>query len=336
MLPYSEDIDAANSITSSELLKQDAELLAVHEHLRSCDPTGERFATVLRDTIDQLLNGEATGRYDWKTLFKTEKTHAGTLIEINLQREFKFHDGGDVADGKHPMDYRILGIDVDCKFSQAFGGWMIPPETMGYLCLLVWADDYRSKWSAGLFRVRQEWLNTGQNRDRKLTVKAEHRDKILWLHDKAELPENVLLHLPDSTRKQILLTGSRKGQKRVIELFRRVQNQRIGRGAIRTAAQQLDYMARLREGDGRARTVLRNEGILIAGPYSRHQAIARQIGAVVPRRGEFVSFRVAEAKPHHGDRPSVELDGRRWVLAEASDPKEVAPRLPTVTNESEV
>ncbi|MFI9394742.1 NaeI family type II restriction endonuclease [Streptomyces bauhiniae] len=336
MLPFTEDIHAANCITNSEVLNQDAELQAVYEYLRSCDPTGERIATVLRDTIDQLLNGEATGRYDWKTLFKTEKTHAGTLVEINLQREFKFNDGGDVADGKHPMDYRILGIDVDCKFSQDFGGWMIPPETMGYLCLLVWADDYRSEWSAGLFRVRQEWLNTGRNRDRKLTVKAEHRDKILWLHHKAELPKNVLLHLPESTRNQILLPGGRKGQQRVIELFRRVQNQRIGRGAIRTAAQQLDYMARLREGKGRARTVLRNEGILIVGPYSRHQAIARQIGATVPHRGEFVSSRVAEAKAHHGTRPRVELDGRHWVLADAGDPEEVAPQLPKVTAESEV
>lgn len=335
MLPFTEDIHAANCISNNELLNQDAELQAVHEYLRSCDPTGERFATVLRDTIDQLLNGEVTGRYDWKTLFKTEKTHAGTLVEINLQREFKFNDGGDVADGRHPMDYRILGIDVDCKFSQDFGGWMIPPETMGYLCLLVWADDYRSEWSAGLFRVRQEWLNTGRNRDRKLTVKAEHRDKILWLHYKAELPKNVLLHLPEPTRNQILLPGGRKGQQRVIELFRRVQNERIGRGAIRTAAQQLDYMARLREGKGRARTVLRDEGILIVGPYSRHQAIARQIGATVPHRGEFVSFRVAEAKAHHGTRPRAELDGRQWVLADADDPAEVAPQLPKVTAESE-
>ncbi|MFD5630529.1 NaeI family type II restriction endonuclease [Streptomyces sp. NPDC127072] len=309
--------------------------MEVYEHIRALDPTGNRFASVLRDTIDQLLNGEATGRYDWKTLFKTEKTHAGTLVEINLQREFKFDDGADVAGGQHPMDYRIRGIDVDCKFSQDFGGWMIPPEAMGYICLLVWADDYRSRWSAGLFRVRGEWLNTGSNRDRKLTVKAEHRNKIVWLWRDAELPENVLLHLPDSIRKRILLEGSRKGQKRVIELFRQVQNRRIGRGAIRTAAQQLDYMARLREGEGRARTVLREEGIVIVGPYGRHQAIALQIGAEVPQRGEFVSFRVAEAKPHHGDNPRVELEGRHWVLAEPSDPEEIAPRLPKVTSEAE-
>ncbi|MGW0497010.1 NaeI family type II restriction endonuclease [Streptomyces sp. NPDC003007] len=336
MLPFEmhQDVTGTSWLDNRDLLERDPDLNKIAEHLRTLDPTGRRFATVLRDTIDQLLNGEATGRYAWKQLFKTEKTHAGTLVEINLQREFKFADGGDVDE--HPMDYRILGVDVDCKFSQDFGGWMIPPEAMGYLCLLVWADDYKSRWSAGLFRVREEFLNTGGNRDKKLTLKAEHRkDKVFWLWRDAPLPENVLLHLPESTRNQILLDGPRQGQKRVIELFRRVQNRPIGRGAVRTAAQQLDYMARLREGKNRARTVLREEGILIAGPYGKHQAIARQLGAVVPRRGEFVSFRVAEAEPRHGNRPSAELEGRHWVLATPEDPRVTAPRLPKVAGEDE-
>ncbi|MDT0397405.1 MULTISPECIES: NaeI family type II restriction endonuclease [Streptomyces] len=339
LLPFDEDAitQAATRIAHKELDEQDLDVKKVADYIYSLDPDGNRFAAVLRDTIDQLLNGEATGRYAWKQLFKTEKTHAGTLVEINLQREFKFADGGDVGDhGQHPMDYRILGIDVDCKFSQDFGGWMIPPEAMGHLCLLVWADDYQSHWSAGIFRVRKDWLNVGSNRDKKLTLKAEHReDKVHWLWRNAPLPENVLLHLPEATRNQILIEGPRKGQRRVIELFRRVQNRRIGRGSVRTAAQQLDYMARLREGAGRARTVLREEGIVIVGPYSKHQEIARQIGAEVPQRGEFVSFRVTEAMPHHGDYPHVELEGRRWVLAGDADPVMTAPRLPRVTGEEE-
>ncbi|MGW0137621.1 NaeI family type II restriction endonuclease [Streptomyces calvus] len=339
-MPFDEDINirAATRIANQDPLAQDSDMQKIADHIYSLDPDGKKFATVLRDTIDQLLNGEDTGRYAWNQLFKTEKTHAGTLVEINLQRKFKFADGGDVGshEQKHPMDYRILGIDVDCKFSQKFGGWMIPPEAMGYLCLLVWADDYKSLWSAGIFRVREEWLNTGSNRDKKMTIKQEHcKDKVLWLWRDAKLPENVLLHLPEATRKQILIEGPRQGQKRVIELFRRVQNRPIGRGAIRTAAQQLDYMARLREGKGRARTVLRDEGIVIAGPYSKHQEIAREIGAEVPQRGEFVSFRVAEAMPHHGERPRVELEGRHWVLAEPDDPVTTAPRLPKVTGEEE-
>ncbi|MFK8910092.1 NaeI family type II restriction endonuclease [Streptomyces sp. YS-3] len=320
MLPF--DVSAATKIPSQVSLNEDPALAAVYESLRRSDPTGQRFAAVLRDTIDQLLNGEATGRYDWKTLFKTEKTHAGTVVEINLQREFKFDDGID-------MDYRIAGTDVDCKYSQAFGGWMIPPEAMGHLCLLVWADDYKSRWSAGLLRIAPEWLNKGNNRDLKLTVKAEHRNKILWLWHEAELPENVLLHLDPAVRKAILSSPS--GQQRVNELFRRVLNRRIGRGVVRTVAQQSDYMARVREAKGRARTVLREEGILIPGHYSSHQAIARTLGAQVPQHGELVSFRVVSARPHHEGRPSVTLDGRAWVLADANDPVETAPFLPKHT-----
>ncbi len=41
----------------------------------------------------------ATG---WDQLFKTEKTHCGTLVEINLHREFKFQDGT-------KLDYQIAG-----------------------------------------------------------------------------------------------------------------------------------------------------------------------------------------------------------------------------------
>lgn len=300
----------------------DPELMLVHQHLMKADPDGHRFARVLRDTIDQLLNGEATGRYDWDTLYKTEKTHAGTLVEINLQREFEFHDGVD-------MDYRIEDIDVDCKYSQRFGAWMIPPEAEGHLCLLVWADDYQSRWSAGLMRIRREWLNGGTNRDMKFTVKAEHRSSIVWLWKDALLPENVLLHLDPATRARILIPGKQKGQARVRELFRSVLGKRIGRGVVRTAAQQLDYMARVREGDsGRARPALRPEGIIILGDYQSHQAVARALGGPVPEEGEFVAHRVIPALPEHCDRPQAEIDGTYWVVAEAGETSGVAPRLP--------
>jgi hypothetical protein len=324
LLPFEEDIATATRIAQPGpgLAPNDTELLQVYESIHAQDPSGQRFASVLRDTIDQLLNGEATGRYDWKKLFKTEKTHAGTLVEINLQREFKFEDG-------ISMDYRVAGVDVDCKYSQQFGGWMIPPEAMGHLCLVVWADDYKTRWSAGLIRIQPEWLNGGNNRDLKLTIKAEHRNKIRWLWENSELPENVLLHLEPATRSAILSHSS--GQRRVNELFERVQMKRIGRGVVRTVAQQHDYMARVREAKGRARTVLRERGILIPGHYSKHQAVARALGAPVPQAGELVSFRVAEAKPHHADRARVELDGREWVLADADDPVETAPFLPSHT-----
>ncbi|MFD5654653.1 NaeI family type II restriction endonuclease [Streptomyces sp. NPDC127039] len=319
MLPF--DIHAAQNIGSARELGEDTELLAVHAELKSRDPQGEQFAAVLRNTIDQLLNGEVTGRYDWNTLYKTERTHAGTLVEINLQRRFKFTDG-------LAMDYRIAGVEVDCKYSQRFGGWMIPPEAKGHICLLVWADDYKSQWSAGLFRVREEWLNRGSNRDAKLTVKAEHRDKILWLWRDENLTVNILLHMNPSDRAAVY--SSQSGQQRLNELFRRVQKRSIGRNVIRTVAQQKDYMKRVR-GNGGSRSALKPEGIIIMGDYDSHRSVAEQLGLPAPNEGEFVSARVARRRPHHLGVRHTFLDGEAWVLATSADLPETAPSLPSHT-----
>ncbi|MEV0000338.1 NaeI family type II restriction endonuclease [Streptomyces sp. NPDC050848] len=296
---------------------EDEELSAVYRALLDLDPDGTRMGRVLRDTIDAALDGPRTGRYDWATLFKTEKTHFGTQVEIALQHEFSFPDGIE-------MDYRIAGVDVDCTYSQRFGGWMIPPEAQDHLCLLVWADDYNSRWSAGLLRARREWLNTGSNRDLKLTVRAEHRDKIVWLWRDVDLLENTLLHMADDDREAVL--AHRTGQRRLDELFRRVRNRRIGRNAVRTLAQQTDYMKRLR-GPGGTRDTLRAEGIIILGDVPAHQDIARELWLPVPQDGEFVSVRVVPAVPGSG-RPAVELDGAQWTVALPGDPEVTAPVLP--------
>ncbi|MGW2780546.1 NaeI family type II restriction endonuclease [Streptomyces populi] len=324
MLPFEEaDIKAATSVATQAAAGADLELDKVYKRIKALDPTGQRFARVLRDTIDQLLNGEVTGRYDWKTLFKTEKTHAGTLVEINLQREFEFADGD-------AMDYQIVGVDVDCKYSQLFGGWMIPPEAVDHLCLLVWADDYRSLWSAGLIRIRSEWLNTGNNRDLKLTIKAGHRNKIQWLWHKEALPENVLLHMDAADRDAVFASKSRQGS--LNELFRRVQKRRIGRNVVRTVAQQKDYMKRVRSNGG-SRSALKAEGILIMGDSASHREIADQLGLPLPEEGEFVSARVVSARAHHQGSPMTVLDGKQWVLARPDDPVESAPPLPATTRQ---
>src|SRR4051794_36388746 len=71
----------------------------------------ERFRWVLRDSLDDLLDGQRTGRWCYQQLSKTEKTHLGTIVEINLGKEFDIDDGDD-------LDWKIAGEDVDCKFSR--------------------------------------------------------------------------------------------------------------------------------------------------------------------------------------------------------------------------
>ena len=277
------------------------------------------MARVLRETFDQLYDGQRTGRYRWDQLFKTEKTHCGTLVEINLQRQFNFEDGV-------LLDYRIAGVDVDCKYSQAIGGWMIPPEAHGQVCLLVSATDSADpRWSAGLVRVWGERLNAGANRDAKATLNKSGRDAITWLFRDAVLPPNVLLQLDRATVERIL--SQRSGQSRINELFRSALCKIIGRGAVATVAQQEDYMKRVRANGG-ARTALQPEGILVLGQFTSHVAIAQALQIPIPGPGDSVSVRVS---PASSLRPGVaKIGGRLWRMAKAGDRMVRAPDLPTI------
>lgn len=105
-MSFPSNAESQGSGGAAFLASTDTDLDEVVESILKLDPQGIRFARVFRETFDQLYDGQRTGRYRWDQLFKTEKTHYGTLIEINLQREFEFADG-DV------LDYKIAGKEVD-------------------------------------------------------------------------------------------------------------------------------------------------------------------------------------------------------------------------------
>jgi Restriction endonuclease NaeI len=300
----------------------DGELRAVAEELLEKDPSGGQIARVLRRTYDMLLDGQHTGRYRWDQLSKTEKTHFGTLAEINLQRAFGF------ADGK-AMDFAIRGVDVDCKFSQSPGDWMIPPEAVGQLVLGLWASDDQGLWSLGLIRAADDALTSAAgNRDRKRWLSPLGKASVTWLYKNRPLPENALLRIPPHDVAQVF-NCSEHGAKRVDMLFRLAQQRIISRTVVATVAQQEDYMRRVR-GNGGSRESLRSEGIVILGDYNRHRFVADQFRLPVPapNSGESVSVRLVPRREHHEGLPFVTLGGERWVVAQPGDPAEPAPLLP--------
>ena len=200
---------------------------------------------------------------------------------------------------------------------------MIPPEAQGHLCLLMWADDPASKWSAGLVRITSDRLNIGGNRDRKATLNQQGRAAITWILDHAPLPPNVFLQLAPETVQRILALKS--GVKRVDELFRIAQRMRIGRAAVATAGEQVDYMKRVRYNGG-ARSHLQPEGIIILGHSHANAASTLQIP--IPGPGEFVSVRV---HPATAAGPGVaEINGQLWRVANADDPVVPAPIVPEI------
>lgn len=292
---------------------EDIQLLLVAERLKGIDHAEERMAQVLRRTYDQIYDGVHTGRYRWDQLRKTEKTHFGSLVEINLQREFEFQDGA-------VLDFSIAGVETDCKFSQDVFAWMIPIEAVDQICLVVTADETDALWSAGLVRASESFLGA-PNRDLKRRLNAVGREAVTWLWRNVELPPNVLLQLPRELADTIL--GLSSGQQRVNELFRHVQCRLIPRGTIATVARQADYMKRIRYNGG-ARSHLRDEGIVIFGHYGTHSNLAAELGLPAPSGGESLSVRLTPSDAGQG----VRIDGSWWCVASASDPPTRAPRLP--------
>jgi Restriction endonuclease NaeI len=300
----------------------DPDTEAVEAELYRLDPTGDRVASVIRDTFDQLYDGQHTGRWNFDQLHKTEKTHMGTLVEINLHREFDFDDGNET-------DYRIAGVQVDCKYSMKPFGWMLPPEVIGEIALLVTANDAASTWRAGLLRISPEVVRGTQNRDAKTMLSREGRGRIRWLwSDHPGLAPNLFHQLDAATRDAIFGAKSRSGrhgQARVNELFRRVHGRIVRRAELATVAQQDDFMKRAR-GNGGARTALQSEGILVLGHQDNDPLIAAALGLPIPRKGELVATRVVHASAGQIGRAAT-IAQRQWVVARPDDPVMLAPAI---------
>ncbi len=297
----------------------DLPLQEVVDDLLKRDPHGARFAKVFRETFDQLYDGQRTGRYKWDQLFKTEKTHYGTLIEINLQREFEFEDGA-------LLDYRVAGHELDCKYSFKDGGWMLPPESWGQLILVATASDELSEWSIGVVRVTEQNRRTTVNRDGKTNLSLDGRSNVTWIFRKVGFAPNVLLQLPEPAVAAIF--AKKAGQQRLDELFRQAEGRRIHRNTIATVARQQDYMKRVRANGG-SRSNLKPEGFLIpGGDYEAHRKVAALFAAPIPEPGEVVSFRVVPTTAL--DPLGVPLDGGFWRRAAVGEVSAVAaPDLPS-------
>jgi hypothetical protein len=302
------------------VLPEDPALEEVIAVLTAADEDGSRTARVLRSTFDQLYDGQHTGRYKVDQLHKTEKTHFGTLFEINFRREFD-----DVVDDGDKLDFKIAGHEVDAKYSFKMGGWMLPPESFGELLLVCTASDEASEWGLGVVRATADRRRAGANRDAKSGLTSYGLQQVSWLKWGQPLPPNVLLGTTQDDLAAIF-SSRLSGQGRINELFRRVEGKRIGRNTIATVAQQDDFMKRVRYNGG-ARSALRPEGfILPGGDYFSHREIARQLGGPEPAAGEVISFRVVRA---HETEPNIaHLDGRWWKRATTETAYDVAPLLP--------
>ncbi|MEV6043586.1 NaeI family type II restriction endonuclease [Streptomyces xanthochromogenes] len=269
-----------------------------------------RFSSALRQSIDEVLDGQRTGRYDVDDLEKTEKTYLGTKVEIVCRAEFGLGHG-------EKMDYRVSGVEVDSKFSLT-GQWMIPREAMGHICLLMAADDKKSTFSSGLVEISEGILTRGGNQDGKRSISKSGRDSIRWLFRGSHLRENLILQLDPGTRNAIMSIAA--GQGRVDELFRSVQGKVVDRNAVVTAGKQLDAPKRVRD----SRKRLASEGVIILGHQNESPRIINSLELPAPSKGEWVSVRVVPARPGE-DVPKFSSHGAEYRVAEPGDLMSPAP-----------
>lgn len=309
MLPLFTQPDESDPSSVSD--DSDPALDAVADEILRLDPDGTRWGEVFRHTYDMIYNGPETGRFRWSELMKTEKTHFGTVFEINAQREFGFDDGD-------TTDYRIAGHQVDAKWSQDDGKWMLPPEVLDELALVATASDPEAQFSLGLVRVRAEYRREGTNRDKKSTLNPRGRDAVRWLWRAKPMPASILLQLPDHVVADIF--DSPFGTQRVNRLFRSTEGKLVHRNAVRTVAQQLDDQKRVRASGG-ARSALKPEGYVILSSYHAH--LAELLGVPIPDSKHYISVRVVPG----GDK-DVLIGGGRWRRAQEGEPSSAAPVLP--------
>ncbi|MEV7830413.1 NaeI family type II restriction endonuclease [Streptomyces subrutilus] len=278
-----------------------------------------RFGQVFRRSVDEILDGRRTRRYDFldEKVANVERSYLGAKAEILAREEFDFGHGVD-------LDYLIAGHEVDAKFS-ATGDWMIAPKNVGKICLVMQASEDTSRFSVGVVRAQPDLLRPKATRDSKRSFRAAAKVSIRWLVREAEYPRNQLMELrrADVNAVNAIFASSSSGQKRVNELFRRLQQTLVNRTTVQTVASQEDSSKRVRD----ARLDLRDEGILILGYQRQHREIAKALGLPGISQGEWASVRVCPAEV--GDiQPVFRLGGVEYRMAGPDDQPHKAPELP--------
>ena len=240
----------------------------------------EKLRSFFRSAIDEVIDTARTGRFFLSDLEKTEKTYLGTKFEI-LLRDWMQVPRGVV------LDLLIGDSEVDVKSTTGGGsGWMIPPEAIDQLCVLLRVNETRSICAVGLARARPAYLRAGLNRDAKTSFSAAGTASIWWLvRDFAYTPNFWTLISPELATR---IMSPRGGTQRLAALFENCLETPVSRVLIGAIAAQDDYMKRLRRNGG-ARDVLAAKGIAIL--YSEtDRALMHGLGLSFGTR-EFVSYR---------------------------------------------
>lgn len=267
----------ADHIDHDELAALETDLLAA---VKGKDLFEEKLRSFFRSAIDEVIDTARTGRYFLSDLEKTEKTYLGTKFEILLRDWLQVPKG-------IVLDLLIGGREVDVKSTTGGkSGWMIPPEAIGQLCVLLRVNEDASTCAVGLVRARQQYLRAGENRDKKTSFSAAGCANIWWMVQHFAYTPNFWTLIGKQEMKEIM--APRGGTERLTRLFETCLETPVSRVLIASIAAQDDFMKRIRRNGG-ARDNLAPKGIAIL--YSEtDRALMQQLGLSFGTR-EFVSYK---------------------------------------------
>jgi hypothetical protein len=238
----------------------------VAELRRRCPSPASFFGGIVREAIDEMLDGPRTGRYRFAQLDKVEKAYIGIKLEILVRARLRLERG-------QLLDLRVGAEEVDVKWSMS-SSWEIPIEAVDRLCLCIGGVADLTRFKVGLVRAETRFLSVSQNRDRKRKLNALGRTSMELLVPPTELPRNFLATLEEDEVERIM--AGRSIQERVTALFSAHLRTPIPRDAVRTVARtEGDPIRRTRRDKSKRQEPLPGLEVL-STKYGRD--VARELG----------------------------------------------------------
>ncbi|WP_329217723.1 hypothetical protein OG352_16240 [Streptomyces sp. NBC_01485] len=262
--------------------EDDTELQSVAAWLGT-HPVAEFYTDAIRNSIDYVLDGGKTGRFDLLSpeVHPGERASVGAKLEYEVLRTFQLPK-------TKPLDTHIADAPVDIKATVG-ANWAIPTEAHCQLCICTQIQLKNNRHRSWLVRAHRSWLYRGKgNKDQKRGLAVHARDH--WsmpLYDWTDLPINPLRYLTEEQAAEVL--AKRPGQvQRMLKMFHYLEGHIIPRNVFLTVgAGKQDPMRRARQ----LRDKAAEQGLtVLCGTWteSRDQATARGIAL---RTGEWIALR---------------------------------------------